>query len=90
MRHGLTWIVLGAVGSLSAGAALARDFSDNLVPRCQVAELTAMRGAQDPCREEMATFGLHGPMVLSQTRDVETTGSVTSGPTRHTTSGERR
>ena len=92
MRRGSLWIVLGALGSaaLPADGALARDFSDNLVPRCLVAELTAARSMQDPCKEEMATFGLHGPMVLSQARDVEATGSVTRKPAQRTSPGERR
>jgi hypothetical protein len=69
-----------AVFSASAGmiaAAHAQSYPTYFAPRCQPDELRSGPGPQDPCRPQIALFGLNGPTVIGAGEvDVETTGSV--------------
>ena len=71
-------VVTLGVSVLLAGGAVAEQSWQGYAPRCQTTELAAQSAMANPCEEQLATFGLGGPQVLSRTQtfDVETTGSI--------------
>ena len=79
--RGLTYAVMTlGVSVLLAGGAVAEQTWQGYAPRCQTTELAAQSAMADPCEDQLATFGLTGPQVLSRSHslDVETTGSIKS------------
>ena len=69
---------------LFSGGASAEQTFQGYAPRCQTTELAAQSAMADPCEQQLATFGLSGPRVLSRSQsfDVETTGSIKSDTRR--------
>ena len=90
--RGLTYAVVTlGVSVLRAGGAVAEQTWQGYAPRCQTTELAAQSAMANPCEDQLATFGLKGPQVLSrtQTLDVETTGSIKSEGRSKTGEGAR-
>ena len=62
---------------LLPGEALAEQSWQSYAPRCQTRELAMDAAWRNPCENQLATFGLSGPTVLSRNgMDVEATGSL--------------
>ena len=63
---------------LLAGNAVAQDFPNDDIRRCQPVALQAASGITDDCEAHVAIFGLSGPSLVTHEGivDVETTGSL--------------
>lgn len=78
-RFSLAALALCGASLILAGAALAQTFPQSYAQRCVPDALRAGPAPQDPCRLQIAHFGLAGPMVIgSRMVDVDATGSVES------------